>query len=174
MTVGHIVFMNNKKEGSEYKEWLQLYIEPPFMGRISATMVENKNKKPNSKEPDFVFYENITKRGDREKFGGKAFRSRIIGQAWRSITKDRTVEFLTASIDTPLVQYGKFKFSLFEAKANVNETIDDVFWLYDAVWNPYNPNANNNNYNNESSAPAAYTSGPNGKIPLSYDDYEHR
>jgi uncharacterized protein (DUF736 family) len=143
MIIGHLVPLNNKKEGREYKEWLQLIIEPPFMGRLSATMIMNENKKPNSNEPDFVFYENITKRGDKEKFNGKTFRSRIIGGAWKTISKDGKTEYLKASIDTPLVKDGKFSFSMFLSKPNANETSEDIFWLYDAVWNSYNPNKNN-------------------------------
>lgn len=45
MVIGHIVNLTNKQEGENFKEWQQLIIEPPFMGRISATLVANKNKK---------------------------------------------------------------------------------------------------------------------------------
>lgn len=169
MTIGHIVQMTNKEEGENFKEWQQLIIEPPFMGRISATLFENKHKK-NVNEPDFILYENITKRGDKEKFNNKTFKPRSIGGIWRRTSKDGKTNFLAGSIDTPMVYGGKFNFSLFETKVPDNGKAEDYFWTYDAVWNPFKPN-NNNNSNSYSHSdyaePSSYTPGPSGKeIPV--------
>lgn len=169
MTIGHIVQMTNKEEGENFKEWQQLIIEPPFMGRISATLFENKHKK-NVNEPDFILYENITKRGDKEKFNNKIFKPRSIGGIWRRTSKDGKTNFLAGSIDTPMVYGGKFNFSLFETKVPDNGKAEDYFWTYDAVWNPFKPN-NNNNSNSYSHSdyaePSSYTPGPSGKeIPV--------
>lgn len=169
MTIGHIVQMTNKEEGENFKEWQQLIIEPPFMGRISATLFENKHKK-NVNEPDFILYENITKRGDKEKFNNKTFKPRSIGGIWRRTSKDGKTNFLAGSIDTPIVYGGKFNFSLFETKVPDNGKAEDYFWTYDAVWNPFKPN-NNNNSNSYSysdyAEPSSYTPGPSGKeIPV--------
>ena len=115
-------------------------------------------------------YENITKRGDKEKFNNKTFKPRSIGGIWRRTSKDGKTNFLAGSIDTPMVYGGKFNFSLFETKVPDNGKAEDYFWTYDAVWNPFKPN-NNNNSNSYSHSdyaePSSYTTGPSGKeIPV--------
>ena len=175
MTIGHIVGMTNKKEGEEFREWQQLIIEIPFMGRISATLVENRNKK-NPNEPDFTLFENITKRGDKEKFNGKTFKPRSIGGIWRKISKDGRTNFLAGSIDTPIVYGGKFNFSAFETRIPENANVEDYFWSYDVAWNPYKKeqNSNNNYSHNDYAEPTGYTSGPQGKeIPVYVDSDLH-
>ena len=171
MVIGHIVNLTNKQEGENFKEWQQLIREPPFMGRVSATLVANKNKK-NSNEPDFHLYENITKRGDKEKFNDKTFKPRAIGAIWRRVSKNGQTNFLAGSIDTPMVYGGKFNFSLFETKIPDNANADDYFWTYDAVWNPFKKENTSNNYNNsyDYAEPTTYTQGPNGNIPVYSED----
>ncbi len=171
MNIGHVVTITNKQEGADFKEWQQLIIEPPFMGRISATLVENRSKK-NVNEPDFHLYENITKRGDKEKFNGKTFKPRAIGAIWRRISKNGQTNFLAGSIDTPMVYGGKFNFSLFETKIPENANAEDYFWTYDVVWNPYKKENTSNNYSNsyDYAEPAGYTQGPNGNIPVYAED----
>jgi len=175
MTIGHIVKLTNKEKGENYKEWLQLIIEPPFMGRLSTTMFENKNKNKDN-EPDFFLYENITKRGDKDKFGGFTFKARQIGAVWRRVSKDGKTNFLALSIDTPLVYGGKFNFSAFQSKA-VDEAVEqEHFWLYDCVWKPYKANNNNSSYynNGDYAEPVGYTKGANGDIPVYVENsWEH-
>jgi len=175
MTIGHIVHLTNKESGEAYKEWLQLIIEPPFMGRLSATMFENKNKNKDN-EPDFFLYENITKRGDKDKLGGKTFKARQIGAVWRRVSKDGKTNFLAASIDTPLVYGGKFNFSAFESKAIDEANEQEHFCLYDCVWKPYKANnSSNNSYlSSDYAEPTTYTSNPNGTdIPVYVENWEH-
>lgn len=183
MLIGHLVPMNNGEQGEGFREWQQLIIEPVGMGRISATMVENRNKSKEN-EPDFILWENISKRGDKEKFGGKTFKPRQIGGIWRRTSRDRNTNFLAASIDTPLVYGGKFNFSLFATKVPEGQNPEDYFWTYDAIWSPYKKENNNssNNSSNDYAAPETYTHGPNGEIPVHFqengttpfDDWEHR
>lgn len=180
MNIGHLVPMTNGEQGENFREWQQLIIEPVGMGRISATMVENKNKRKDT-EPDYILWENITKRGDKEKFNGKTFKPRQIGGVWKKIAGTSGISFLAASIDTPLLYGGKLSFSLFETKVPEGQNPEDYFWTYDAVWQPYKKdNANNNNRysaSNDYAEPTTYTSNPNGgTIPVynEADDWEHR
>jgi|GEM_PF-1949433 len=176
MTIGHIVKLTNKEKGDKYKEWLQLIIEPPFMGRLSATMFENKNKNKDN-EPDFFLYENISKRGDKDKFEGKTFKVRQIGAVWRRVSKDGKTNFLALSIDTPLVYGGRFNFSAFETKVPPETNAENYFWLYDCVWKPYKPSGNNSSFytSNDYAEPLSYTSNPKGgEIPVYVENsWEH-
>lgn len=178
MNIGHIVLMNNGATGAEYKEWNQLIIEPVGMGRISATMVENKNKRKEN-EPDFILWENVTKRGDKEKFGGKTFKPRQIGGVWRKVASGSGMNFLAASIDTPLLYGGKLSFSLFETKVPEGQNPEDYFWSYDAVWQPFKKENNSNSrysQTNDYAEPTTYTPNPNGgTIPVynEADAYEY-
>lgn len=178
MTIGHVVKLTNKEEGSDYREWQQLIIKPPFMERMSATLVENRSKK-NNNEPDFLLFENITQRGDKERFNGKTFNARQVGAVWRRVSRDGKTNFLAGSIDTPLVYGGRFNFSLFETKIPEGKNPEDYFWLYDAVWNPYTKTNNSySNSNNDYAEPTGYTSSPTGNnIPVyveNDDAYEYR
>lgn len=170
MTIGHLVPMNNGKEGDELKRWLQLIVQPVGMSRISCTFYENKNKQ-NDKAPDYILYESIQRKGDLEKFGGKPFRTRSIGGGYKK-TSSSGFDYISCSLETPLVYGGKINFSLFPAKPYENESPEDVFWLYDAVWQPYKKQ-NNNNYNNGGgyAEPSTYTSNPNGgDIPVTIEN----
>ena len=178
MNIGHIVPMTNGESGENFREWVQLIIEPVGMGRISATMVENKNKRKDT-EPDFILWENVTKRGDKEKFGGKTFKPRQIGGVWRKVASGSGMNFLAASIDTPLLYGGKLSFSLFETKVPEGQNPEDYFWSYDAVWQPFKKENNNNNRYSQTSdyaEPTTYTLNPNGgTIPVynETDAYEY-
>ncbi len=175
MNIGYLVPMNNGKEGEEFKQWLQLIIQPVGMDRITCTFHKNQNKQ-NDKSPDYIMYESIQRRGDIEKFG-KPFRTRSIGTGFKKTSKDGETEFISCTIETPLVYGGKLYFSLFEAKPNEGEKQEDVFWLYDAVWQPYQK-SNNSNYNSNNdnyAAPTMYTSNPNGgTIPVSVETQQRQ
>ena len=179
MNIGHLVPMTNGEAGENFREWQQLIIEPVGMGRISATMVENKNKRKEN-EPDFILWENVTKRGDKEKFNGKTFKPRQIGGVWKKVASGSGISFLAASIDTPLLYGGKLSFSLFETKVPEGQNPEDYFWSYDAVWTPFKKENNNNNrysQTNDYAEPTTYTPNPNGgTIPVynEADDWEHR
>lgn len=92
MNIGHIIPMTNGESGENFKEWQQLIIEPVGMGRISATMVENRNKKKDT-EPDYILWENVTKRGDKEKFNGKTFKPRQIGEYGKKLQEHQGLAF---------------------------------------------------------------------------------
>lgn len=176
MLIGHIVLMVNKNDKGEIIQYQQLVLEILGLNRISVTLFENKNKK-NENEPDFTLYQNITKKGDKEKFAGKSFKPRTIGGLWRRVSKDGKTNFLAGSIESPLFENGKMHFSCFETKIPENANAEDYFWTYDVVWNPIKKDSSTSYNNYDYAIPATYTQSSNGKnIPVYVEDdaYEYR
>lgn len=136
MTIGVVtreeMFIGTGDNKKTHK-YLQLSIRPPFMTSATFTITTNK-KKQGENEPDFIIYYSFNRKGEK-------FRRARVGAIWNKIKED--LEYKAGVIESPLFPNGKLNFSLFKAKPLEGEDPNSLTWIYDAIWSPYNPNANN-------------------------------
>lgn len=130
MVVGYLKNREAEFNGQK-KKFKAGALSIPFLSKISITL--NQNTKENISSNDPVFYINLTKaKGE----GGPKSR---IGALWlKKIEKETSAkygqEYLSGSIETPVVPDGKLYISIFKTEVKEGEKEKD--WDYEIVWNP--------------------------------------
>ena len=141
-----------KKDGEDVQQqWLEMAIRPPFMS--SATFSVHPNNKTKDNEPDYNIWYNFSRKGEN-------YRGTKVGSLWKKKSKDGKTEYFSGHIENPIVANGKMYITVFKAKPMGNEKAEDINWIYDVIWQPYQANNNNNQSN-------GYTP------PVQYDQYNN-
>lgn len=116
---------------SQPKEYLEMIIDLPFVGRDNFTISVNK-KKDSDNKPDYNIYRSFNRKGEK-------YRGQKVGSIWNKLS-DTGIPYKNGHIEMPLFENGRMSISIFESKPMEHETQEQITWTHDVIWTPYRPN----------------------------------
>ncbi len=119
-------FISRDESGEKKTQsYLEMSIRPLFC--VSAKFTISKNGSDHENAPEYNIFAHSEK--------GWIKRKQKVGALW--LREYEGEKFMTGYVETPLVQSGKLSISLWRAKPVFDD--EEVDWLYDVNWKPYNP-----------------------------------